>query len=81
MGKKVPEQNDIAAEVRIENLNYIKDNISLLSHRDKISVLNIIALDIDSDQFVDCADGCRIVINDISDESIEAIIKVISYQM
>ena len=66
---------------RDEKLTYIVDNVNLLPMKDKKIVLNLFALEIDKDKFTDCADGCRVLIDDISSETIDAAINIISFMI
>lgn len=67
--------------IRDEKLTYIVCNVNLLSMKDKKIILNLFALEIDKDKFTDCADGCRVIIDDISDDTIDAAINIISYMI
>lgn len=63
------------------NIQYISDNINLLSMKDKKIIFNLIAMDMGEDAWQESKDGCRIVIediNDLHDDTINAIIQIIS---
>ncbi len=64
--------------IKREQLLYIKDNIDTLSQKDKVTVLNIISLDIPPSCIIDNAAGCHAIINDLTKDSIDAIIKIIA---
>ncbi len=74
MGKKSKKKykHDVS---RQELLEYIVENVNDLSIKDRKTVTKIIAIDIGIDNITKCADGCRMIINDISDDTLESIIE------
>ena len=66
------------AKVKIELLKYIAENINQLHISDRKTVLNIIVADQGEEYVEECADGCRIIANKLSDNAVDQIINLIS---
>ena len=62
------------AKVRIELLRYISENINQLEIPDRRIILGIIINDQGESRIEECADGCRIIANNLSDSAIDKII-------
>ena len=65
-------------KVKLELLKYITENINQLSISQRKEVMNIVINDLGSNDIEECADGCRMIINNLSIESINSIIEIIS---
>lgn len=64
---------------RIERLNYIVNNIKRLTIPEKRNILRLIYFDIGGNEIFDCADGSRVVINNVSDATVDAILSIMSH--
>jgi hypothetical protein len=65
-------------KVKLELLKYITENVNQLSISQRKEVMNIVINDLGSNDIEECADGCRMIINHLSIESINSIIEIIS---
>jgi hypothetical protein len=66
-------------EKKREKLNFIINNADRLKIEEKRNVLNLLMLDLGIDSIYECADGCRIIINKLSKETIEDILLIMAH--
>lgn len=57
-----------------EQLKYIVENVSRLSHNDKIFIGNLLITDVGKENAVDTSSGCRIVITKLNRETMTDIV-------
>jgi hypothetical protein len=66
------------ARVKIELLKYIAENINQLNVSDRRTILSIIIADQGEKYVEECADGCRVIANKLSDSAVEQIIDIMN---
>ena len=62
-----------------DKLNFIINNADKLSAKEKQNVLNLISMSLGPDSIYECADGCRVVINDLPKEVIDDILTIMAH--
>jgi hypothetical protein len=64
-------------KLRKNKLEYILNHINDLSIKDRKNILQLIVTDLGIDCVNDSADGCRIIINEIGNGTLDGIIELI----
>ena len=75
MGKKIKKKSKKSQTSRKELLEYIVEHVNELPIKDRKTVMKIIAIDIGVESITNCADGCRMIIDDVSNDSLDSILE------
>ncbi len=64
---------------RRDKLNFIINNADKLGPKEKQNILNLISISLGPESIYECADGCRVVINDLPKDTIDDILTLMAH--